>query len=450
MEKIKEIREETPKVETAADKHKFREKAILGSSVGLIIFAILNFLVILYYILKISYDSYSGKLIKNPLNLQTVDYQLVRSFKNSTSFASLFNKSVKYKFGFIIIYPILTTVISAILIYLIAKDGKFRDYIAGGSFSFGFIIFSILLNSIIIILFTIYIIISYTQKIRDCYDRINNYNTSVFSYMYINQNFLNIMNNIPMNSFCMLKIIQSSLLLINDTPESPDKSDINKVAQALFTINMFIHLQKMGFKNTNISDAFNNVFNYTLLNDISTNPDKINSYVPSDYLFKKFVYMKNYSDKIILLYNELFEETTGQLITNVNINTLIAQANECSGKPIINTVTNNIFRDGLTADERSINTQAEEVNLINTQNINNTRITADVLSHASTISGEWISKLNDLNSEFNPGEAFNNIISILVGFILLTMVPYIIMIMVYFRYGREIKAVAAKAIPLGE
>jgi len=273
------IIKETFKEFLSADK-----KISIPALIGLLTLIVTSIIGIVY-IFKIYTDYSNATLVKTPLNIQSIDYNLSRgiSFNPKT----LFNSNIKYKFVLFVILPLVAFVCGIISLYFIYKSNVTDTKVIILA-----VVALLILQGFISIIVNIGGFYMLRKQIFGVQDKIAAFDNYVYLNFLIDKNFLYYLENVPSNSYVMMKAIISAL----DSISPEDKQDPNTIAKALFTINIYIHIQKMGHNNDFIQTAFN-IFNYKSL---SSNFSNFNC---ADFLYKQPILIKNYSSQIIEIYN---------------------------------------------------------------------------------------------------------------------------------------------------
>jgi hypothetical protein len=282
------------------------------SSTGTSVFTVLALLLTLstmflsiMYLVQLLTDYSNGKLISNPLNLEAPDYIISKSVQFFGS---------KYKYKLFIIIPIITFIFSvSALIYpyklyklfsVRQQPVRTRGLVTG-------IIIACLLQSIIAIIINVS---TYTYAYKTLHlvnDRINGFNNFIHNKIYKNADFLAQMKDIPSNSLLVMKVVQNALRNIDKNPS------VDNLANAFFTLNLYFHYHKIGYRNVNITNAMK-IFDIHNLFIGSSIKDKINiinrvalrEWSPADFLFRNSTFIEDYSVQMKRLYLSIPGNTT--------------------------------------------------------------------------------------------------------------------------------------------
>ena len=357
----------------------------------------------LFYIIRLFLDYKNNLLIKNPINFESLDYNISRSI--SFNPLTLFRKNIKYKFVLFLILPILSFIFISIALYYSVKEPNKQSiqsiiYILIGI---------VLVQSILSIIINCAGILSIRQDINATQKKISEFNNYVYLNLYRNERFLKVLQLIPTNSFSMIKAIQSAM----DTIPEEDKSDPEQIAKVLLTLNIYIHLQKMGFKNPNIKSAFK------LFDESHTNDPKL--FTPSDFLFRQTTYIHNYSNHIIDIYKNYKGNTDISLLPG-----FISTEDESISEVATNIVNTNSlfeFQEAFVGDESS------------------SSITDNTFELAKEPIEGWIRNLNELAYKMDSNKAFGSFIKVLILIAVISILPLIILV-----FGRKIREKIFKII----
>lgn len=363
------------------------KSVVIPTIIGFIILFICAILAIIYAY-RLQTDMVKAAYIKNPLNTEAVDYNLVRSM----NVKSIFDKSIRYKYVLLVIMPMIAfffIIIGFIQFYKYRSDTKeyVQILLVGCAFQ---AILSIIVNT------SVYY--ASQKHLKRSNNSINDFNKIVYGHIYKKANFLNILGKVPTNSFSMMKAIQIAMNQIS----KKEQSNVDAIAQVLFTINLYIHIQKIGFKNSNIYDAFQ-IFNITSFINRA-------NFSPSDFLFRKSMYMTNYCDQIKNIYsNELSD-------LNLNVDLVTPTKNKVveEVKSIISPIVNFIVGE----ERKIINKKKAPV-----INLNNHFITIDTFNKASSIVTTWINDINERGNTFNPDESFKTFFVMVITITFTSILP---------------------------
>uniref|UniRef100_A0A6C0KXD1 Transmembrane protein n=1 Tax=viral metagenome TaxID=1070528 RepID=A0A6C0KXD1_9ZZZZ len=377
-----------------------------------ILIAITTGIISIVYSITLNNDYQKSLLIKNQINKESLDYNISHSI--SFDPRSLFKKSIKYKFILFLILPVLAFICAVIVIILMGFKPNDRQPII-------YIPIAVVLIQSVLSIITNFVGFSSVRKnIRDIQNKTAQFNSYVLLNMYTDPNFLSILQNVPTNSFSMIKAIQAALNNVNDA----DKNDPTKIASVLLTLNLFIHIQKIGFKNPNIFQAF------TLFNPANLTPDL---FVMSDYLYRQPTYITNYSSRIIDIYKSGISQ--GTLNTNSGFATpsstqldanAAAQITEVAAQ-VQSQFSNSLlfsFAEAFDANNNNntpTNTQNQTPS--NQTPSNQIQITNDIFKQAEQPLETIINNLNNMVFKFDPEAGFSKFLRILIIIIVVSLLP---------------------------
>ena len=166
------------------------------------------------------------------------------------------------------------------------------------------ILIACLLQSIIAIIVNISTY-SYAYKtLHLVNDRITNLNNYIHNKIYKNAGFLGKLKEVPSNSLLVMKVVQGALNNIETNPS------VDNLANAFFTLNLYFHFHKIGYRNPNITDAMmifdiHNLFKGSSFKDKITNVNRLftgKEWSPADYLFRNATFIEDYSVAIKRIY----------------------------------------------------------------------------------------------------------------------------------------------------
>ena len=362
------------------------------------------------YSITLNNDYQKSLLIKNQINKESLDYNISHSI--SFDPRSLFKKTIKYKFILFLILPVLTFICAVIVIVLMGFKPNDRQPII-------YIPIALVLIQSVLSIITNFVGFSSVRKnIRDIQDKTAKFNSYVLLNMYTDPNFLSILQNVPTNSFSMIKAIQAALNNVNDA----DKNDPTKIASVLLTLNLFIHIQKIGFKNPNIFQAF------TLFNPANLTPDL---FVMSDYLYRQPTYITNYSSRIIDIYKSGISQ--GKLNTNSGFATPSSTQLDANAAAQITGAAAQVqsrfsksllfsFAEGFDANDNNNNSPTNTQNQTPTPS-NQIQITNDIFKQAEQPLETIINNLNNMVFKFDPEAGFSKFLRILIIIIVVSLLP---------------------------
>jgi hypothetical protein len=312
--------------------------------------------IILLMLIMMNYSN--AQLIKNPLNKDTIAYQM-RDACN----INLTRVSSNYPYGVImwLLFINLIIIIIAVGYTFTGKgsDGKERvennKKLFGSNIWFGALVL-ILFAGVSVLMFGIcYLFFSKTKKsINHANVNVAKFNSLVSSSMYsTDTEILKILRSLPTSTIDITNKIDSVLqLYVSKLKKTSPKQLEKDLSELFFTFNLYQHYIKMGINqnNTAVSNALMSVFNSTNIlkytigksedakEDSEENGENIKSSVftdvdssswpAADYLISKYTFIKDYSNNYIQLiqnsdyYTGKFQEiATPQLLLKAANNT---------------------------------------------------------------------------------------------------------------------------------
>jgi len=257
------------------------------------IFVMVSMLLSLIYLIKITYQAADGKYITNPLNIDTVIY-------NISKIDDLY--SSEYKFKLFIYLPAMGLLLSTLaLLYPWICNNIFSVKTQEPPGIIEKIILVLLFQSFIALSFN-YAAYSYGyEALHKVDERIHNLNNFIHNKIYKNAKFLAPLKNIPSNSLLVSHVLQSS---INNIEKGPT---VDTLANSFFTLNLYHHFMKIGHKNKHIKNAMTTFdLNHLLIG--SSLKEELEelfgelAWSPTDYLFHKATFIEDYSTTLSQYY----------------------------------------------------------------------------------------------------------------------------------------------------
>lgn len=273
------------------------------SSFGMILF---TGLLAVIYGLRIISNYADNKLINNPTNDRSLDF-LLSNFGNTASSSPLLNNvfgslfanmtSGSYKFGLFLILPWITVTLAVLGIYFSIKKES-EGQATGGAVKA--ILYACLVHGLIA-LFLNYTVFFYAYKmIKMTSFRINAFNNHVLTNMIQKADFLGELQKIPTNTFATLDIVKSAIsklfadnVATQGAIRAPSQTDLGK---AMFTLNMYMHFQELGFRNPALYDAIGSFRMYSFI--LSKQ-----NFQPANYLRRKSTFVRDNTE----LYRQILE-----------------------------------------------------------------------------------------------------------------------------------------------
>jgi len=260
----------------------------------------------LTYLIILAKESANSKLISNPLNLQSPDYNISKSIQFFGS---------EYKYQLFIIIPILAILCSGFALYYSIKFDPRQSGLVKG------IVIGCLIQSLIALILNS---LSYSygrKRLHAVNNRINDLNNYIHNKIYKNAEFLASLKEIPHDSLSASHIVKKALSNIEHN------SNVNTIANAFFTLNLYYHYQKIGFRNDYITDAMN-IFDIHSLFKGSSFKDRINfmnsisqaAWSPVDFLFRKTSFIEDRSQDLKNTYFQIYGNATHPKRVDLAIN----------------------------------------------------------------------------------------------------------------------------------
>lgn len=288
-----------------------------------VLLIIANIMISIFFLINQIQKIAKGRLIKNPTNSQTHDFTVskmgnLRSKYNLVFFAFIFINFAALALCCVGIFRIIRnqkihyhrtpTLVKAIL------------YAATCQAAIGF--FGALVITIALI-----------RKLRISSQRIASFNKLVYSNLYKNGTFLKGLRNAPSNSFSLINVVRDSL------DKLPQNVTTEQLAQAMFTLNMYMHFQKLGYRNPQLYGALSHTFNVVGLL-------RKEFFSPADYLHRRTTFIKDNGDLMRDILIRLGEEKYGKNVTfmkkyNTTIDEAIIKSTELTAEA--NNLANTFF-----------------------------------------------------------------------------------------------------------
>ena len=212
-------------------------------------------------------------LIKNPINRQAQDFKISKIGSIRSPYTMMF-----------LLFIITNGLALGLCIYgIISKfknDTKYRHQTPGLVTA---ILFASLGQAAIGLVAALLLMVVVRNKLKGSANRISKFNRFVYSNLYKDVKFLKNLRTMPSNSFSLMDVVKRSLALV---PAGASKED---TARAMFTLNMYMHFQKLGYKNPYTRDALLKTFNVVGLL-------RRRFYSPADYLHRRTTFIKDNGD----------------------------------------------------------------------------------------------------------------------------------------------------------
>jgi len=388
------------------------------------------FILVIVYTIILFNDYKNSTLIKNPLNRESLDYNISRGLSFNPK--SVFDKNVKYKFVLFLILPVIIFILCLIIIYLIyAEEAPVNTVVK-------LIVGLLIIQSVISIIVNFIAFYSINKEIEAIQTKISNFNNYALMNFYTKPDFLAVLQNVPTNSFSLIKAIEIAL----DNMDPNDKKDPVQVSKAILTLNIYIHLQRMGYQNPNILDAFD------LFDPVNLNPGVFSL---SDFFNRSPIVIDNNTTKIIDIYKSripnllppsVFTVTssvaatpaapTASAATNEETPSIVKKTNNLSDK-----LSGFIHRPLRMKEPDVINEVYQKIKStffafaegFDTPEIQNSNgISDDVFTIAQGPLEGWIDNLNTLLYDFDPEQGFSNFIKVLIFIAIMTLLPTFVLL----------------------
>ena len=321
--------------------------------------------VILLMLIMMNYSN--AQLIKNPLNKDTIAYQM-RDACN----INLTRISANYPYGVIMWLLFINLLI--IIFAVVRIFNNFSNDDAGnervennkklfGSSKTSAVIIVILFAGVSVLMFGIcYLFFSKTKNtINNANQNVTKFNDLVSSSMYTtNAEILKQLRAMPTNTIDITNNIENALTIyFKDTKGKKSEQFVTDLSQLFFTFNLYQHYIEMGVNqnNTAVSSALISVFNTTNIfkyaigksSDAKTDAESngetsetkssvftdvdSSSWPAADYLISKYTFIKDYSNYYIqLIQNNDFY--TNDMKSTLTPQTLLQAANIASNSSV--------------------------------------------------------------------------------------------------------------------
>jgi len=294
-------------------------------SVGTSLFTVISLLLILSsmflsitYLIILLKESSESQLIANPLNLQAPEYNISKSVQFFGS---------EYKYQLFIILPVLAICFSGYALYRSKKqDTNHSDLVTG-------IIIVCLIQAVIALILNVSTYSYAYKKLKMVNGRINDLNNYIHNKIYKNATFLSHLKEIPHDSLSVSAVVKKTLATIESQPS------VDVIANAFFTLNLYYHFQKIGFRNEHISNAMN-IFDIHSLFVGSSLKDRINimnkisqaQWSPTDFLFRKTTFIEDHSQAMKKVYLKMFNGSVSSHTVDNAVNKVSIWLAELNGR----------------------------------------------------------------------------------------------------------------------
>lgn len=233
-----------------------------------------NVLIAAVFLIVVLKQYINNTLIKNPLNKQAQDYNISKIGSITNSYTVVF-----------LLFVIINAVglgFSAFGIYQIAYKMS-PEARAQTSPSVYLALFACTVQSAIGFVSALAITIVMASSLRSTAKRIQSFNTYVYDHLYKDAEFLKQLMIVPSNSFFVTAAVENAVKTL------PVEATDETIAKAMFSINMFMHFQKMGARNPYLAEAISKTFNLTGLL-------RRRLFSPANYMHRRSTFIKDNSD----------------------------------------------------------------------------------------------------------------------------------------------------------
>jgi len=300
--------------------------AIKAAPVKPMLAAAIAILLVLYlcllsvsYLIRMALEFADGKLRKNQVNRESMDYNVARSSDSLFSLElpenqgevpplqkiknisigifkmikTIFTSKNAYKYQLFILIPWLIMGFSAIGLYFVLQLKGGLNPVQTPGFVVGALIICFFQGVITLILNnTIYLYGS--QRLRVVSSRVRSFNKYIYNRIYKTPKFLNYLTELQSNTFESIDAIKNTL---RQVPKGISTLDLAKV---MFSLNMYLHFHKLGLRNPNILDALTTFSPTYMLN--------VTNYSPADFLFRKITYVDDYGQIMVSVMRSLVDD----------------------------------------------------------------------------------------------------------------------------------------------
>ena len=300
--------------------------AIKAAPVKPMLAAAIAILLVLYlcllsvsYLIRMALEFADGKLRKNQVNRESMDYNVARSSDSLFSLElpenqgevpplqkiknisigifkmikTIFTSKNAYKYQLFILIPWLIMGFSVIGLYFVLQLKGGLNPVQTPGFVVGTLIICFFQGVITLILNnTIYLYGS--QRLRVVSSRVRSFNKYIYNRIYKTPKFLNYLTELQSNTFESIDAIKNTL---RQVPKGISTLDLAKV---MFSLNMYLHFHKLGLRNPNILDALTTFSPTYMLN--------ITNYSPADFLFRKITYVDDYGQIMVSVMRSLVDD----------------------------------------------------------------------------------------------------------------------------------------------
>ena len=271
------------------------------------------------YLIRVAVEYADGKLRKNPVNRESMDYNFARSGDSLFTFElpnnqgtvsliqkiknisiailkmiqSIFTNKNAYKYQLFIVFPWLIMALSAIGLYFVLKLKRSQNPIQTPDFVVGALIICFFQGVITLIANNI-VYFHGNKNLRVVSSRVRSFNTYIYNRIYKTPKFLNYLTELQSNTFESIDAIKNTLRQVPKTVSTLD------LAKIMFSLNMYLHFHKLGLRNPNILDALTTFSPTYMLN--------VMNYSPSDFLFRNITYVDDYSQIMVSTMRSLVDD----------------------------------------------------------------------------------------------------------------------------------------------
>lgn len=231
---------------------------------------LVSFILLVKLILKFN----NGLLIRNPLNVESLDYLVAKSLSSRSKSS--------FPYWLFLVLPFIQLLPAAFALWYVLKMKREGIETPGIIIT---VLIILIIQAILCMIFNFSVYFMAAKSLSIIKARLVTFNTHVFTNIYKDQDFLKQLSEYNSNPFSLRETIQKAFKTITQKTSAED------LAKAMFTVNLFLHYQKMGSRNRWLPGALN-VFNPLYI-------VQMQMFYPSDYLFRKSTFIENYSDMMI-------------------------------------------------------------------------------------------------------------------------------------------------------
>ena len=247
--------------------------SVILCTVGAFVLVVANIIIAVEFFRHQVQNLLFENLRKNPTNAQMQDYNISKIGGMRSSYSTIF-------MSFVIINAVAVVVGGLGIWRMIQNKNTYRHRTPG---LVSAVLYASLCQALLGFVASLVLFVLIRRRLKQGASRINAFNMHVYKNVHKNGSFLKNLQSIPSNSFSLMTVVRNSLLSL------PKEASATEIAQAMFTLNMYMHYQKLGYRNPELSSALSHVFNVVGLLRKAF-------YSPADYLFRKATFIKDHGD----------------------------------------------------------------------------------------------------------------------------------------------------------